>query len=250
MKAAFFMTGIISLMLIFGTAVTGCATTGSTASPDVSFDGTALSAEGTAEGIRLNFSNIPPETTNVVVMMKTDQDGQDYPLITLIRGSELDYVKNTGALHCPFVKSGEAYTIHAYLYTGELNGEEKLFESSAVAGGGIHLINNPSLQYDTANNIATVSAVPAFSGGVNYSENAYAFRTILYAGEFPSYSYMASYNNLAYDFSSIKREVKEQPDWNYTGDIRAYAVAYCNLNNENIKWTVAIAKSDEFILSF
>jgi hypothetical protein len=240
---------VITGILAIGSVFFSCA-----ANKGVTESGMSVTAKGTSEGIVLYFSDIPEDTTDIALAF-VDVNARNQPEnVVFVNNANLDELKKTGNLLCPFGKNGREYFIRVYRHT-ELGVVERQ-AAGAVAGGGIYLTNNPLLRFTNGNNTLTLSEMPAFSEEVSFSRH----------GLFIYYSYLRrddgtylgfgadATNNLNTDSWRPKTEIKEYlaRDFSidFTGDMPVFATAHCLLSYGNMEWNIGLAQSEDTVVSF
>ena len=120
---------VISLILGFALVTFGCATVSSsngfTKDKNGVISGLTVIAKGSSEGIYLYFDNIP----------------QNVQYFSGFQGNDLEQIRNTNILLCPFVKSGHEYeiTVIAYIQTKENLRPINNGAITAIANGEIHI---------------------------------------------------------------------------------------------------------------
>jgi hypothetical protein len=225
--------GIFAVVWAFMVLLSGCAT-----------NKTPFNAQGIPEGIRLHFNRIPDGSTRLFVSLFDTTVGG---LLTFVdmSGNELEKIKNTKELICPFVKDGHVYTIFVSCYAGNEISDAKY---SAVSSGGIYAVNDPLLYLDTENNSVTLSAKPAFSKEITY--DSFWYQLVVKPDDLPGQSYSCSEGSheLTWRFSSMKDRLIEA--YGLKGDLPAFVSAYGEIKQGNILWRVGVANSDEFTVSF
>jgi hypothetical protein len=226
--------GICAIILVFAVLLSGCAT-----------NKMPLNAQGIAEGIRLHFNRIPDRTTRLFVSLFDTTVDDGLQTFVDINGDELEKIKNTKELICPFVKNGHAYTVFVYCYAGN---EISDAEYSVISSGGIYPVNDPLLYLDTENNSVTLSAKPMFSKEITY--DSFWYQLVVKPDDLPgqSYSYSEGSHELTWHFSPMKDRLIEA--YGLKGDLPAFVSAYGEIKQGNIVWHVGIANSDEFTVAF
>jgi hypothetical protein len=80
--------------------------------------GFSVTADGTSEGIRLYFNNIPEDAYSIFVsfldLSKHDQNEEFATTQIYIWKNDLSNLKHSGYLICPFVKNGHEYAIMSF----------------------------------------------------------------------------------------------------------------------------------------
>jgi hypothetical protein len=242
---------VIANSLIIGLIFFNCASNSGIVNTKT---GMNVTARGTSEGINLHFDNIPENTTDITVVL-VDINKTDRPEGTIyVNDKALEDLKRTGNLLCPFVKTGREYFIRIYLQFG-LKAEK--YVTGAIAGGGIYMTNNPLLHFINGNNFLTLSEMPTFSEEV-----------IFYLGDFLIYySYLRKENgsfygvgfegtkNLNSDYSvkpsiETKEELAKEYSIVFSGDVPMYGEVYCFLDYEINKWLIAVAQSEDVLVTF
>jgi hypothetical protein len=161
---------VFSLIMGFALVTFGCATVDGSGNSFTKDKSDAISdltviAKGSSEGIYLYFGNIPQNTQYLSVSLYDITANDNLYTGTGFHGNDLEQIRNTNILLCPFVKSGHEYEIMviAYIETKENMKPINSGAITAIANGGIHIINNPILNWNNSDNIATLSARPVFS---------------------------------------------------------------------------------------
>jgi hypothetical protein len=247
---------IIGILLVFSLIFVGCkANNGykNFLSGDFS-----ITAKGSTEGIIVYFSNIPEDGAYLSVSLLNITGNDRLNAFISFHGDELEQLKNTGFLICPFVEIGHEYEITVTLlkFTGENLKTISSSATSAIANGGIYMINNPTLIWNKNDNIATLSSLPIFSeefvnsqnfgldfglvfrheetdGGVKSGESVFANTNIL------TYDHTQNYNSIIEMINNI----------GIKGDIPIFADVAFRLEYENSKWTIIFAESEKYIIS-
>jgi len=251
------LTGIYFL-LCFIPVFFGCATIKDAGIAEAGF---SVAAEGTPEGIRVHFSNIPEDTYSLLVsffdITANEQAKEASGTNTYICENKLALLKQSGHLLCPFARNGHEYNVNVVVYTN--NDFENGFESrdyenisvNVVAGGGIYLSNNPSLNFTDENKTVTLSETPVFSGEVVYSPNGlFQYTNFVLIDDGKSYGGgIAYWNELTYPAREVLGGTQEH--FGFTGDFPVNAAVSCCLIYENFEWNVIIARAEEeAIMSF
>jgi hypothetical protein len=125
-------------LAILGLAVIlmiGCATSG--AETKGSFDSSVI-AVGVPEGIRINFSDIPKDTSRILVRLQDATENYEIETFIDISSGELERIKRTGYVICPFTKSGHVYRISITTYIGNNNVKGEILTVAAIANGGVY----------------------------------------------------------------------------------------------------------------
>jgi len=240
---------VIVSILVIGSVFFGCASNRS-----VTGSGMSVTATGTSEGISLEFNNIP-ENINAIMVKIFDitSDGQpvsdpeaEKNTLIYIHGERLAELKRSGNLLCPFARNGHEYTVTIWDY----NSNSEIILTNVVAGGGIYLTNNPTLNFTDNNRTVTLSEMPAFSEEVTLSPNGLLeflnFVIIddnLYGGG------KHGWDELIYPVREVLSGAQEH--FGFTGNFPVNATVRCLLVYDNYEWAVAVAKAEETaIMSF
>jgi hypothetical protein len=248
MKLKHILTGIL---LVFG--VIFCTCESNKNEGDIVSDLTVV-ASGSPEGINLYLGNIPKDTIYLFVGLRNITTNDQLSTLAPIHGNELEYLKNTGFLVCPFVINGHEYEISVASYTGK---EDYVvpFITTAIANGGIYLKNNLSLFWNNENNIVKLSEIPIFSDKEIYSQNIpFEYSLNIKTGENMSMGFGDISNELTFDFSQlINKNIEDHKDFEnfqLIGNLPVFADVLCRLEYEKISWSVRFARTEEFIYSF
>jgi hypothetical protein len=250
-----------SLILGFALVTFGCITSENITHFNVT-------AEGTSDGILLNFNNIPEDTVFLWVKF-TDTTSNDNPRLQdyniyffdnkYTGENKLTDLKESGYFIWPFVKTGHEYTITAYSRTNiDSKDYSEEYSTNAIAGGGIYLINNPSLHFTNENNSLTLSEMPLFSNGVSYSypqEGIFFYSVHVftdYTDEWTGYGTGIQSNELTVNsvFTMIDIIKESYKDVEFKGELSVSAEVSCSLNYGNQSWGIHLAESEEIIVSF
>ena len=248
----------ISFIVCFTLVFLGCATNKSATNTEIGF---SITAEGTSEGISLHLTNIPEDTYSLQVSFldipTNDQAGEIFGTNIYIWDNELTLLKQSGNLLCPFVKNGHEYTVTVAVFTnsdfenGFENRDYENLSTNAVAGGGIYLTNNPSLNFTDENRTVTLSEMPVFSEEVSYSPNGlFQFTNFVLIDDGNSYGGgIAYWNKLIYPVREVLSGTQEH--FGFTGDFPVNATVSCCLIYGNLEWNVVVARAEkEAIMSF
>jgi hypothetical protein len=247
---------IIGISLIFSLIFVGCKTNNGYKNSES--DDFSITAKGSTEGIIVYFSNIPEDGIYLSISLLNITTNDRPYAFTSFHGDELKQLKNTGFIICPFVKIGNEYeiTVTSLKFTGENFKTINSSTTSAIANGGIYMINNPTLIWNKNDNIATLSSLPIFSdelvnsqnfgldfglvfrheetdGGVKSGENVFANTNIL------TYDHTQNYNSIIEMINNI----------GIKGDIPVFADVAFKLEYENSMWTIIFAESEKYIIS-
>lgn len=240
---------VIASILVIGFVFFSCAT-----NKNVTKSGMSVTATGTAEGIVLEFNNIPESTRALMVKLfdiiadgqpTSDPDAEKSTLI-YIHEENLVELKQSGILLCPFVRNGHEYTVSIWDYT--YNSEIRL--TNVIANGGIYITNNPTLNFTDNNLTVTLSEMPTFSEEVTISPNGLLefvnfviINDNLYGGG------KRGWEKLTYPVREVLSSTQEH--FGFTGNFPVNAAVRCLLIYNNYEWAVAVAKAEETaIMSF
>jgi hypothetical protein len=248
----------LAIILIF----IGCATNKTASQNDI----IGLNVDNVPEGIRLAFDYIPQETTRMFIFFEEPVEGKDSENILMadIRETALDQVKKNGMVICPFVQTGHNYNIAVNF---ESDNNENWIYAEIIANNGINVLNDIVLELNDAKTGITLSQEPVFSSDVQYAPQRYTYDVTVKVEEHRYFSFSGTViDALAWDFSSMNDlmngSMNDMYDTNDTNDIfqrdnvqlsgtlPVYVTAYCNLNYENLTWSVEIARSNEFTAAF
>jgi hypothetical protein len=215
-----------------------------------------VNAKGLSEGIYLYLNNIPKNVHNLSVFLYDITVNDELYIGTNIHDNDLEQIKNTNFLVCPFVKNGHEYeiTVIAYIKTEENMKPINFSTTTAFAKGGIHIINNPILNWNHSNNITTLSSRPIFSDeAINSQNTALDFGLVFNnkeSGGKVSGGINELTNDLSYDntqnFNSIVEMIS---NIGLSGNIPIYADVALSLEYKNKKWTMVFAKTEYIIYS-
>jgi hypothetical protein len=205
------------------------------------------------EGIYLYIDNIPKEAMYLYVSLYDITTNDNLYTGTSFNGYELEQIKKTGILTCPFVKIGHEYKIEvgAAILTKENMRTIKSAVITTVAAGGISRINDPTLIWNNHDNIATLSAKPLFSNKDLNSQNTELRYGLAFISDETSGSVSVDvtneliYNNTE-NFNSIIQMINSSSIY---GDVSIYANVALSLEYKEIMWTMVFAKSESINLS-
>jgi len=270
----------ISLILGFILVTFGCATSKNhTANADF-----GLTAEAVPEGILLIFSNIPADTTHMWIGVTSwgnteKPDGreiysyaaiEDASFDTWVNSSkQLDKIKQTGKVIFPIAEAGIKYQISVFIYneqerdssfnTAE-NFQPRTANAELIAENGIYFNKNDvRLELDNTNSVITLFSEPEFSSDVISDEQKYRFGVIVMVDDNRSisigdhhFSEGLSSDGKTWIFEPYWTNVLKEHDldWLEIGTpYPAWGTAHVNIIYDDIKWSVEIAKTSEFIYS-
>jgi hypothetical protein len=209
--------GIFVIILAFVVLFSGCVT-----------NKRQFKAQGTTEGICLYFNYIPDGTTRLFISMVDTTANDGIQTFVDISGNELEKIKNTKELICPFAKDGHKYTITLMFNIGNETSDVE-YSNTAIARGGIYLVNNPLLYLDNENNSVTLSTKPIFSEEIAYTYSFW-YQISVKMNDRQSYSYSENSNELTWNFSSMKDRLVEE--YGLKGDLPAFVSSYCKIERE------------------
>jgi len=234
----------ISLFLCFILVSFGCAN-------GKNVSDFSVTAEGTSEGIVLQFKNIPENTTDISLTF-VDINTKDQPeTVVILNLNVLDEVKKTGNLLCPFAENGREYFIRVYRLIGTETAEKIV--TGAVAGGGIYLINTPLLQFIDGNKTIALSEMPAFSDKVVFSTDEFLnYYTYVRRdnGGIIGIGGEAANSLTSSDSVRLNEDVAGMYSSLLTDNMLMYGTAHCLLEYGNMEWSVQVAQSEDIIVSF
>jgi len=250
----------IPLILGFALVTFGCTTVGGsngfTKDKNDAISDLTVIAKGTSEGIYLYFGNIPQTAQYLSVSLYDITANDNLYTGTNFHGNDLEQIRNTNILLCPFVKSGHEYeiTVTAYIETEENIKPINSGTITAIANGGIHIINNPILNWNNSDNIATLSARPVFSDNTINSQNTELIYGLVFnnkeTGGKVSGGVSEITNELVFDNSENFNSIIEMIGNTGLGrDIPIFADVTLSIEYENIKWRIVFAKTREIIYS-
>jgi len=249
-----------SLILGFALVTFSCTTVsgsnGFTKDKSDAISDLTVIAKGSSEGIYLYFDNIPQNAQYLSVSLYDITANDNLYTGTGFHGNDLEQIKNANILLCPFVKSGHEYeiTVIAYIEAKENIKPINFGAITAIANGGIHIINNPILNWNNNDNITTLSARPVFSDDTINSKNTELIYGLVYnnkeTGGKVSGGVSKLTNELVFDntqnFNSI---VEIIGNIGLSGDIPIFADVTLSIEYEKIKWSLVFAKTKEIIYS-
>jgi hypothetical protein len=196
-------------------------------------------------GIRLLFDTIPDDVNRVFVTFmpveNTVETGRES--FTDIQHEALATLKQTKTLACPFVRDGQTYRINAVFSTAP--GEYPWTTLEATAHGGMYLANTPALLGDSERSTVAFTTMPAFSCAVQYAPNKYRYSVTVKYADNASYAYTEQTNAGESDFSAIAPDFQKE-GIDLHGAYPSYVTAFCNILNDAVPWTVAVATSETF----
>ena len=122
---------IIGVLLAFAAVFSGCAAISRAAGEQVP----VVTAATTHEGIILNFENIQKDTYRVVVMLEDATENDHLLTYVDIRDDDLEALKSTGSLTCPYTEKGHVYRISIIPYSNY--GSPVCINVAAISAGGV-----------------------------------------------------------------------------------------------------------------
>jgi hypothetical protein len=200
----------------------------------------AFTANGSTEGIYAEFTSIPDGAINLWVQVYLET-----PYVTEmtsmadINGKDLEQLRKTRKLTCPFVKKDNEYRITIVAVS---ENESKHFSTTAIANGGIYLKNRPSILWNKGNRV-TLSARPVFSEEwLNSPNTTFGYGVYLRNdnGAIGNRSYSSE---LKFDASKMINEISEISG--LTGKLTAFADITVTLEYEKIEWLVGFATTKD-----
>jgi hypothetical protein len=225
-------------------ALIGCASNKAVSQNDI----IGLKAENTPEGIVLTFDHIPLEATRLFVHFLGEGENA-IPVFADIRGTLLDQVKETGILVCPFVQNGRYYNIGVSVDVWDEDDPQNFVNVGIIAGNGIHTLNEIALELNDSRIGVTLSEEPIFSSDVQHASPKFRYSVTVKVDSYNSIGYGQLKDELEWEFLSGMLDDYKKDNINISGDFAAYVTAYCNINYNNILWTVGVANSKEFTVS-
>jgi len=134
---------ILGILLVFGILIFGCASNKEAVN---THSDTIVTAYGVPLGIQINFENIPNDTNRLFIMLKDATENDELLTYIDIRDDELETVKSTGELTCPYTIKGHVYRISIIPYDGSDNPREEFIHVAAIASGGTYPAGRPLLR--------------------------------------------------------------------------------------------------------
>jgi len=128
LKNKVFIIAFLASLVIFA-----CATNNGVAvvSSDV-----VVTARGITQGIQINFETIPEETNHLLVVLEDATENYEIQSFVNIRSDELDLLKESGELICPFTENGHVYKIYVFYYSQDEDSADDCINVAAIAKGG------------------------------------------------------------------------------------------------------------------
>ncbi|MDR1869993.1 MAG: hypothetical protein LBQ82_08410 [Treponema sp.] len=247
-----------------------------------------LTAEAVPEGILLTISNIPQDATHLWISVSSWGDTEEpespnsiiysYAAITdtsvwgVVNSTQnLDKIKQTGKVIFPIVEAGTKYSCSATIYNErEINlireNDENVYPRTAyaqvIADNGIYFNREDvKLEINNAHSVVTISCEPEFSSKVIFDDQKYRFGVTISVGNNSSMGVAdhhipagLSSDGLTWEFepqmTDALRSDSDDGGWLEIGsNYSAWAEVYANIIYDDIKWSVGIAKTPEFIYS-
>ena len=216
-------------------------------------DNAELIVENASEGLLFIFKDIKQDTTRMFIHLVEYpvNNSSPFSLYTDIRGAQLEQVKQTGELICPFVQNGRSYLIWANLFDKD-NSDPMVLSNWAkaeiTADNGIYTTNNISLKLNQPKTAATLSPEPAFSKNVQFSDPKYSYMLSVDTNDSTTSVLENAGNNLTWTFVPGASDSLSD-DYDLSGNLPAYVTAYCNANYNDLLWRIGIAKTENFSIT-
>jgi hypothetical protein len=235
------------ILLFFGIILCTCTTNEEII---YSISNSNRSVKQSSQGIYLEINNVPEETIILSVYLFDITANDKLYTGTFFKDNELEQIKKSGFLICPFVRNGHEYNIlisfHIFTENGSLLPIETI-TTTAIADGGIHIINNPKFVWDKTSNIVTLSERPVFSkDGISDQNNTLDYSLVFQNGEIGG-KYGVNSNELAFnideDFNSFYKWIESME---INGNVTVFADVAYRLKYENINWSIVFAESEHF----
>ena len=237
----YFIKLFIVLASVF--VIIGCASNKAVYHNDI----IEFSATDIPEGILLTFNHIPKEAFRLSIQII---DEYSIPIFAEIIGFQLDYVKKSKQVICPFVQKGQKYIVGVFIDDGNQNNWKNI-EITVNDVNGIYISNDITVNLINNQTGVRLSSSPIFSSEIEFAPQKYRFMVTVKKEEdiISSFSDMIG-NSLTWNF--IPKIIYDftRTGIYRSGEFSAYVIVYCNVNYENISWTVEIAKSNEFTIYF
>jgi len=244
---------VIVFLSVFGVLFFACETTKSKTN---SISDLTVKAKGSSEGIYLYLDNIPENTQYLSVSLYDITANDKLYTGTNFHDNDLEQIRKTNIIVCPFVKNGHEYEITVITYIKTENNVKPINSSTttAIANGGIYIMNNPVLNWNNSNNIATLSARPLFSDEKINSQNNELIYALVFSCEKSGGKVSGGVNELTneliYDNTQNFNSIMEMiGNIGLSGDIPIFADVQLSLEYKNIKWMITFAKSKDIIYS-
>jgi len=244
---------IIAFLLVFVVIFVACETANSRTN---SISDLTVIAKGSSQGIYLYFDNIPENAQYLSVSLYDITTDDNLYTGTSFHGNDLEQIRSANILLCPFVKSGHEYeiTVIAYIETKDNIRPINFVTITSIAGGGIHIINNPILNWNNSDNIAILSTRPVFSDDTINSQNIELNYGLVFnnkeKGGKVGGGVSELTNELVFDNTENFNSIVEMiGNIGLNGNIPIFADVSLSLEYENIKWIIVFAKTRETIYS-
>jgi len=245
----------ISLILGFVLVTSGCA---SSKNQQTNVE-IGLKAEAVSEGICLTFGNIPMETSGLFIMVQNWKETENlestHEIIgsfSYIIGDSLEQLKQTGTIVFPFVRTGQNYNISVSFENEKgqaIAGVPDWIFAKCMANAGIYFNDGLKLELNETNTVVTLSSEPIFSAEVQFAPDKYLYYVTLILSDHGSLGYSDKGTGLQWNFEPQMTNDLKESEHLQNGTYSTYITAYRNIFYDNIKWTVEIAKTPEFIYS-
>jgi hypothetical protein len=239
----------------------GCATNKTSSQNDI----IGLTAENVPEGISLSFSHIPQNTTDIFIGFSEITKGKDFynfytdpcNIFTFINGASLDRIKQNNTIICPFVQAEQAYFVFVQ-FSLENNNTLPYLYTVIQAENGMKILNNVGIEINETQDGVRLSSLPEFSKTVQYDSNKYYYGITVRTSEYTSVGYGREIFNDIMTWEFLPKMIVDINGQNIqlnqnihpSGELPVFATAYSSLIYNNQLWHLAIAASDEFIVSF
>jgi len=228
---------IVTLVLVM--AFIGCAS-----------NKAVFQVKNAPEGIVLTFGHIPAETTRLFIhLMETGESENTISVFADIRGTLLDQVKKTGIVVCPFVQNGRNYNVGVSFDILNKDVPENWINAEITADNGIYTLNELTLELNNSQTGVTLSAEPEFSHDVQYNSQRFRYMVTVKVDQYTSIGYSQLKDELEWEFLPGMLDDYKKDNINISGDFAAYVTVCCNINYNNILWTVGVVNSKEFTVS-
>ena len=242
---------ILGILLFLGVILCTCESKGIKES---SLSDLTVIAKETLEGIYLNIDNIPEDITHLSVSLYDITTNDQLYTGAGFQGNDLEQLKNTGFLVCPFVKNGHEYqiTVTSHILTEENMKTINSATITAIASGGVHIINNPTLVWNNSDNFVTLSTRPIFSSEKINSQNiGFLYGMVFQSTEMGGKAgENQETNELVFDNTQNYDSIVEMiGNIGLNGDIPIYADVGLTLEYEKIRWNIVFAKTENIIFS-
>jgi hypothetical protein len=238
MKTKMCFSGIAGVILVM--VCLGCATIKTNDSAII-----GITANTVSEGIKVTFTEIPLTVNRVFISFADVNEitvNRRLTALADIRGEQLEQIRTSRTLICPFVQNGNEYLIAAFLLQD--NEQDIVITSTGTAGGEIRPRNSPTLDINKELIVATLSEEPLFSTNVQYAPERYSYELTVLKDDITSYSYREKSSELLCDLSAMGEYFAK--DGIQIAGLSAFVTVFSNLIYDNITWGVGIATSELF----